>query len=143
MIASSVGPEGVKGSVLVILLKPKDRIGNSELVKRCPITVATTGLPYGSQEDEHHEHEYVLHDEPCDVTEKAFVFSLFYETIRGVLAPQHVRKEAFTREEEQQLHKLQDFLRSQNPEIIDQIGDELSMLDRLINDHCSIPGGHP
>jgi hypothetical protein len=92
MTASSLGAEGVNGSVLVIHLDLKDGTSNADLTLRSPITVSIDCTPFRSQEEEHKECEYVRHDEPSLITEKEFALSVYYETLRAILPPQDVRK---------------------------------------------------
>jgi Ca-activated chloride channel family protein len=133
MTASSVGPQGVKGSVLVIVLRPKDSNNDPELTS--PITLSIDARLYGSGKEEHQEHEYVLRHDPNVVTEKAFALYVYFETLRSVLAPQTILKMEFTGKELVRLSILQAFLREQRPEIASQLTEEQRMVDKLISDH--------
>jgi hypothetical protein len=135
MTASSVGPQGVKGSVLVIVLRPKDSVHNQELPSQSPITLSVKARLFGSEQEEHQKHQYVLRHDPNVVTEKAFALSVYFETLRSILPPQSVYKAEFTGKEMARLCKLQDFLREQRPEIARQLTHEQTMVDQLIRDH--------
>jgi Ca-activated chloride channel family protein len=136
MIGSSVGAEGIRGSILIIHLNPKDEIANKDLIQQSLVTVTISGRPYGNEKAESHDHQYILHDEPNPVTEKAFALSIYYETLRSIFPNQGIMKNHFTDEEEQKLRKLAAFLQDQRTEIRERLPDELTMVDTLIANHC-------
>jgi Ca-activated chloride channel family protein len=132
MTASAVGAEGVKGSVLIIHLKPS----GSPIVGRSSVRFTIDLTPAGKQSPEHQEHEYFLNSEPIPLTEKAFALSVYYRTLREMLPQPNVRKEFFTVDESATLIKLKEFLQSRPEEIRVSLCNEIKMVDQLIANHC-------
>jgi Ca-activated chloride channel family protein len=127
MTASSVGSEGVKGSVLIVHLTPK-------VVPppvRASIHVAVNWTPFDGGRERKDE-DYFLNDEPTILTEKAFALSVYYRTLRGLLPEQHVPKNSFTPEEAVALSNLEAFLDSRSPEIVEALNKEIKMVKELV-----------
>jgi Ca-activated chloride channel family protein len=132
MTASSVGPEGVKGSVLIIHLNPL----SAEIPERASIQVTVDWKSIEGNESRE-EHEYLLNDEQLMLTEKAFALSVYYRTLRQLLPERDLRKEVFTADEIGTLQKLQTFLSSQREEIGVELRNETGLLTQLITKHCA------
>jgi Ca-activated chloride channel family protein len=130
MTASSVGPEGVKGSVLIIHLIPV----NAQLIDRASIHVTVEWRSIEGNETRE-EHDYFLNDESLMLTEKAFALSVYYRTLQQLLPERDVRKDVFTAEELGSLQKLQQFLSSQREEIGAALRTETMLVSQLITKH--------
>jgi Ca-activated chloride channel family protein len=126
MTASSVNPDGVKGSALVLYLNP---VSDSPPEGAGVQLVVEWTLLGGKKETR--TLTYVLTEEPLPLTEKAFALSVYYRTLRQVL-PQSRGKEKFTVEEGEALRKLLAFLNSQPPPIAAAFQGEIKIVTDLI-----------
>jgi Ca-activated chloride channel family protein len=132
LTASSVGAEGIKGSILIIHLTPK----HSEVISHSQIRTTVDYTPFGSTVAQHQEHEYFLNEESMLLTEKAFALSVYFETLQEILPASDMRQEFFTLDQRMILLQLQTFLKSQSKEVTSRLAAELHMVDQLIADHC-------
>jgi hypothetical protein len=136
MTASSVGTAGVKGSVLIVRLKSIQGDPHQN------VKISLDYRPFGADADRHQEYEIPLRDEPDPIVQKAFVLSVYYETMRELLPEADVRKEMFDRGESEQLRKLRSFLVDQPRDISSDLVLEIEMIDRLILDNCDTGDVH-
>jgi Ca-activated chloride channel family protein len=135
MTASSIGAEGVKGSVIVIHLTPR------AVMDRSLVHITIEYTPFGEQNPTVQEHEYLLNDDPTPVTEKSYALSVYYRTLQELLPAPHVRKERFEEAEAATLTKLLTFLNSQHEGITTALRAEISTVSGLIAKYCEV--GHP
>jgi hypothetical protein len=128
LTASAVSVEGIKGSALIIHLKPlRPKIG-----PRASVEISVEFTPFGETESQRQVYEYFLNDEPIAVTEKAYALSVYYRTILGLLPERKMPKSAFNEAEMSVLTQLLGFLKGQRPEITARLENEIKVVNDLI-----------
>lgn len=132
-VASAVGAEGVKGSVLIIHLNPRPTMSQG----RAAVRISIDFTPFGTQQVEHQENEYLLSDQAGPLTLKAFALSVYYRTLKEILPETNVRKDLFTLEETTMLVKLRDFMKALPSETAVRLEKEIGLVDQLIMNHTS------
>jgi hypothetical protein len=136
MTASSVDPAGVKGSVLIVHLKPV------QLWAPQSVKISIDYRPFGEAADQHQGYEIPLRDEPNRIVQKAFVLSVYCQAMREFLSEAGIRQELFDKRESEQFRKLRAFLADQPPDISSDLVLEIEMVDRLIFDNCDDASAH-
>jgi hypothetical protein len=128
LTASAVSVEGIKGSALIIYLKPlRPNIG-----RRASVEISVEFTPYGQIQSQRQVYEYFLNDEPIAVTEKAYALSVYYRTVLGLLPERKILKSAFNEAEMSALTQLLGFLKGQRPEITARLENEIKVVNDLI-----------
>jgi hypothetical protein len=130
--ASAVGADGVKGSAIIIHLKPQ----SATIGPRSSVHISLEFTPFGTETRELQEHDYFINEEPIPLTEKAYALSMFSRTLEPLLPERDIRKNEFTTEEAVILRELQAFLKSQPKEIELDLKQEINIIDDLITHHC-------